>query len=201
MACAGCAQAAMKADQDWAVPPCVLLWLRLLGSSGHRSEKDVCDLVQNAKNALSARIHTPRERELVGAIEWLSNGDLGETRHAVERCLVHAPADAMLLKFQTDICLFGGFSHQMRDAIARSLPMMDCAKTPMFSFVLGMQAFALEESGDTLSAISIAKSALELNKKDMWALHALTHALDQEGRTLEAVSSIPSFFLFVGDVF
>ena len=91
MACAGCAQAAMKADQDWAVPPCVLLWLRLLGSSGHRSEKDVCDLLQNAKNALSARIHTPRERELVGAIEWLSNGDLGETRHAVERCLLHAP--------------------------------------------------------------------------------------------------------------
>ena len=52
----------------------------------------------------------------------------------------------------------------MRDALARSLPYMDTAKTPMFSYVLGMYAFSLEESGDTRAGIAMAKSALEYNR-------------------------------------
>ena len=59
--CAGCAAEAMKADPDCAVPPCVMLWLRLLGSSGKRGEQDVKDLLQCAKRALDIRPHTLRE--------------------------------------------------------------------------------------------------------------------------------------------
>ena len=167
--------------------PCILLWLRLLGSSGKRSEQEVADLVQRAKRALDARQHTVRERELVAAIECLAEGDLEQTCQAIERCLVYAPADAMLLKFQNDICLFGGFSQRMCDAIGRSLPAMHPTDTPMFSYVLGMRAFSLEETGDTASAVSVAKVALEQNKADAWALHALTHALTEEGRSAEVL--------------
>ena len=73
----------------------------------------------------------------------------------------------------------------MRDAVARSLPYLDTAKTPMFSYVLGMYAFSLEESGDTRAGIAMAQSALEYNRRDAWALHALSHALDAEGRVGE----------------
>ena len=59
--CAGCAAEAMKVDPDCAVPPCVMLWLRLLGSSGKRGEQDVTDLLQCAKRALDVRPHTLRE--------------------------------------------------------------------------------------------------------------------------------------------
>jgi hypothetical protein len=55
----------------------------------------------------------------------------------------------------------------------------------MFSYVLGMYAFSLEESGDTRAGIAMAKSALEYNRRDAWALHALSHALDAEGRVGE----------------
>ena len=175
----------MAADQDCAVPACILLWLRLLGSSGKRNETQVVDLLQSAKRALEVREHTARERELVSASHLLAAGDLEQTRLAVERCLVLAPNDAMLLKFQTDICLLGGFPQEMRDAVERSLPYMDPAKTPMFSYVLGMYAFSLEESGDTRAGIAMAKSALEYNRRDAWALHALSHALDAEGRVGE----------------
>ena len=81
----------MAADQDCAVPACILLWLRLLGSSGKRNETQVVDLLQSAKRALEVREHTARERELVSAIHLLAAGDLEQTRLAVERCLVHAP--------------------------------------------------------------------------------------------------------------
>jgi tetratricopeptide (TPR) repeat protein len=177
----------MEEDPDCAVMPCILLWLRLLGSSGKRGESEVTDLVQRSKSALGVREHTMREHELVVAIEWLAEGDLEQACHAIERCLVYAPADAMLLKFQNDVCLFGGFSQRMRDAIGRSLPAMDPAQTPMFSYVLGMRAFSLEETGDTGSAISVAKVALEQNQADAWALHALAHALNEEGRGAEVL--------------
>ena len=182
-----CAVAAMQADPSCAVPPCVLLWLRLLGSSGKRSEQDAVDLMERAECALQARAHTARERALVGAMRLLAAGDLTRTLHIVERCLAYAPTDVMLLKFHNDICLFGGFSRQMRDAIFRCLPAMDDKKTPMFSYVLGMQAFALEETGDTKSAITVAQAALDAFPQDTWALHALLHALDSEGRATEAM--------------
>lgn len=177
----------MEEDPDCAVMPCVLLWLRLLGSSGKRGESEVTGLVERSKRALNVRPHTLRERELVSAIEWLADGDLEKTCQAIERCLVYTPEDAMLLKFQNDVCLFGGFSRRMRDAIGRSLPAMNPAETPMYSYVLGMRAFALEETGDTRSAISVAKDALEQNRADTWALHALAHALTEEGRAAEVM--------------
>ena len=119
----------MEEDPDCAVMPCVLLWLRLLGSSGKRSEAEVAVLVQRAKRALDVREHTARERELVAAIEHLAVGDLELTCQAIERCLVYVPVDAMLLKFQNDVCLFGGFSQRMLDAIGRSLLSCDVASS------------------------------------------------------------------------
>jgi hypothetical protein len=181
----GCAAAARAADPECAVPLCVLLWLRLLGSSGKRGEQDVLELLQGAHRALEARTHTPREHALVVAVKYLATGDLENTVLAIERCLVHAPSDVMLLKFHGDICLFGGFKPQMRDMIARCLSSMDPASTPMFSFVYGMQAFALGETDDTAASIRMANKALAVNAKDVWALHALLHALDFEGRAME----------------
>ena len=71
----------------------------------------------------------------------------------------------------------------MRDAVARSLPCMDAAKTPMFSYVLGMYAFSLEESGETRAGIAMAESALEYNRRDAWALHCFTKPLCLAART------------------
>jgi hypothetical protein len=57
-----------------------------------------------------------------------------------------AQSDTMLLKLQNDLCYFLGLSFRMRDGVARALPFLLQDTTPMYSYVLGMYAFALEES-------------------------------------------------------
>ena len=46
---------------------------------------------------------------------------------------------------------------------------------PGYHYVLGMHAFGLEESGDYARAEEQGRAALELDRRDPWAVHAVAH--------------------------
>lgn len=53
---------------------------------------------------------------------------------------------------------------------------------PGYSFVLGMHAFGLEECNQYPEAESAGLRALELAPEDCWAVHAVTHVMEMQGR-------------------
>ena len=75
----------------------------------------------------------------------------------------------------------------MRDSIARVLPAWP-TDHDFHGYLLGMHAFGLEESGDYRAAETAGRRAVERNPADTWAVHAVAHVLEMEGRQLEGIA-------------
>ena len=180
----GTALAAAEEDEDFALPVCLLLWLKLLGSSGNLDDKDVVELVKRMERAASSREHTDREKGIVSAVLEISRGRIEAAIDLVEQVAVLSPHDAMLAKLQNDLVYFTGLSRRMRDFNARALSAMN-DKTPLIGYVYGMYAFTCEESDDFAKALVYADKALEVNERDVWAIHAKAHVYETMGLAQE----------------
>ena len=76
----------------------------------------------------------------------------------------------------------------MRDSVARVSPEWR-DDDPLTSFVLGLRAFGLEETGDYAAAGSFrARGAAPRNPGDAWAAHALAHVFEMTSRPEEGVA-------------
>ena len=72
----------------------------------------------------------------------------------------------------------------LRDRSARALPYWR-RSVPGPGFVAGMYAFGLEEAGDYARAEEYGREAVGANGQDGWAVHAVTHVLEMQGRAGE----------------
>ena len=61
---------------------------------------------------------------------------------------------------------------------------------PRYGKFLGIHAFALEENGAFEQAQALGRRALSLDPEDPWAIHAVAHCLEMEGRTAEGLAWI-----------
>ena len=76
-----------------------------------------------------------------------------------ETILVDHPTDALALRLAQDAYYFLGRSLAIRDCAARVLPAWD-RDNPLTSFILGLYAFGLEETGDLKRAEDVGREAL-----------------------------------------
>ena len=91
---------------------------------------------------------------------------------------------ALMLGHQLDFFL--GDAQGLRDRPARSLPEFD-PDHPHAAFVRGMMAFGLEEAGHYGQAESAGLAAVEANSDDVWAIHAVVHTYEMQGRVDEGI--------------
>jgi tetratricopeptide (TPR) repeat protein len=63
---------------------------------------------------------------------------------------------------------------------------------PLTSFVFGLYAFGLEETGDLKRAEDFGRKALARNPRDAWATHALAHVMETANRHEEGVAFLKS---------
>ena len=94
----------------------------------------------------------------------------------------------MLFQNRFDLTLTAGNAIELRDRIARRLPDLAPA-TALCGHYLAMHAFGLEEMGDYALPERAARTALEHNRQDAPAVHALVHVMEmtqpvEEGREL-----------------
>jgi tetratricopeptide (TPR) repeat protein len=60
-------------------------------------------------------------------------------------------------------------------------------------YLMGMLAFGLEQSNHLAQAERLARFALEINRADPWAQHAVIHAMETQERYLEGITWMESF--------
>jgi tetratricopeptide (TPR) repeat protein len=149
---------------------------------------DVPDVA--AARQMAARLDTlalnDRETAHRAALDtWLS-GDWHGAARRLDALLIRWPADLLGLLVGHQLDFYLGDAANLRDRVGRSLPAIDPAH-PHHGYVRGMYAFGLEESGNYQLAERHGLAALERNRDDVWATHAVTHVYEMQGRVDEGI--------------
>ncbi|HYE49642.1 MAG TPA: tetratricopeptide repeat protein [Azospirillaceae bacterium] len=127
-----------------------------------------------------------RERGHIAAARAWADGDLARAGDLYGRVLLDHPRDLLALQLAHQCDFFTGRSSMLRDRVAQVLPCWD-ASTPGYGYVLGMHAFGLEETALYARAEETGRRAVELNPRDPWAIHAVAHVMEMEGRTADGI--------------
>jgi len=139
-----------------------------------------------AAAAASRRTPTTRERSLLEALQPWAEGDMGRSSRLLARHLVDHPRDlfALQLAHMGDLVL--GQPTLLRDRVGRALAQWSPSDVG-YGYVLGMHAFGLEECNEYARAEAAAEAALERNPADAWAVHALAHVYEMQGRAEDGI--------------
>ena len=131
-----------------------------------------------------ARKANDRERLHIAACRAWFDGSWERGIEAWGRASIEYPRDLLALQYAHlgDFSL--GYSHLLRDRVARVLPHWN-QSVPGYGFIKGMYAFGLEEAGQYHEAEEWGREAIALNKQDGWAVHAVTHVMEMQGRANE----------------
>jgi hypothetical protein len=150
--------------------------------------------IAEAHNALTAARAQPcnqRESGHLKAIGLIIDGQWRAAARALEDVSMAFPHDALALQAGHVLDFYTGDARMLRDRVARVLPEWS-ESMPGFHAVLGMHAFGLEESGHYVRAESAGRRAIELERHDAWAWHAVTHVMEMQDRIDEGVSWLTS---------
>jgi tetratricopeptide (TPR) repeat protein len=132
-----------------------------------------------------------RERRLAQAARRLVDGDWHGACAAFDRVLVEHPRDAFAAQSAHVMDFFRGDALNLRNRISRILPWWS-PSVPGYSYLLGMHAFGLEECNQYAEAEETGRRALALQPKDGWAVHAVTHVMEMQGRIVEGIDWLES---------
>lgn len=146
---------------------------------------------QAARGNLAAMGEMPLGTFEAGHAEALAHvlaGDWSAGGLALEYHSMRFPRDLLGLQIGHLIDFFRANARSLRDRVARALPHWD--GVPRRSFVLGMHAFGLEESGDHARAEEAGRAALDADPRDAWAHHAVAHVMEMQGRAADGLAWI-----------
>ncbi len=133
-----------------------------------------------AAEALSSQANE-RERGHTAALRAWVDGDFHAAVEYWETVLVDFPRDLLALQLVhlSDVLL--GHTVEQRDCVARVLPAWH-EGVPGYGFVLGFYAFGLEEGRDFSRAEELGRRAVAINPNDAYAIHAVAHVMEMQGR-------------------
>jgi tetratricopeptide (TPR) repeat protein len=157
------------------------------------SEQRYARLARESLAAAEALEHAAnaRERGLLAAARALVAGQWDGASRALDAVLRRHPRDALAIQTAHLMDFYRGDALNLNRRIARVLPAWD-ERLPGYSYVLGMQAFGLEEAGHYAAAEAAGRRALELQPADGWAVHAVTHVMEMQGRIDEGIAWLTS---------
>ncbi len=127
-----------------------------------------------------------RERRHAHALKLWAAGDWEAHRAELDRLLAEYPRDLLALQVGHLADFFHADRDNLRGRVARSMPAWS-RDDPGYGFLLGMQAFGLEECGAYGEAEENGRRAIELEADDCWAQHALAHVMEMQARQTEGI--------------
>ncbi len=176
------AKRALAADPDFPLALCLRGYFYLmLGVPAVLPKARAC-LDKARKTA-----ETPREEGHAAALANWCGGDLLGALARWEDILIDHPTDLLALRLAHSLHFDLGQSQGLRDSVARVLPAWD-ADMPGYGYVLGMHGFGLEECDDYAGAEAAGRRAVEIDGADIWAVHAVAHVMEMQGRQREGIA-------------
>jgi hypothetical protein len=173
--------AAYAADPVWPLP--LLMHAGFLLSLTEPSVvAEANALIDQAESLMTSA--NDRERDHLAALRTLAAGDWPGACRAWEALLLRHPRDALALQWAHLFDFYRGDAGDLCGRVARVLPEWDEAD-PLHPYVLGLHAFGLEESHRHAEAEATGRRALAGTAKVPWAIHAVTHVMEMEGRYRE----------------
>ncbi len=124
---------------------------------------------------------SPRERAHLQAVQQLQEGRWHQACRIWDGLLIEHPRDALALQWAQLWDFYRGDAAGLRQRPARALPEWDQAD-PLYAHVLALHAFGLEESNLYPQAEDTGRRALALNPQAPWAVHAVAHVMEMQGR-------------------
>jgi hypothetical protein len=128
-----------------------------------------------------------REQAHYGALQLLQAGDWHAASAAWEALLLKHPRDALALQWAHLFDFYRGDAINLRQRVARVLPEWDEADA-LRPYVLGQYAFGLEEAQLYEQAEETGRLALSGAAKVPWAIHAVAHVMEMQGRFEEGAA-------------
>ncbi|RED12104.1 tetratricopeptide repeat protein [Pontivivens insulae] len=177
--------AVLKAEPEFALGHAVkgLLYLSL-GRSELRPT--VMEALELAQNAAAQGDVTARERRFIVALGLAVEGHMGRAAAVLDDVVRTTSGDALAMKLVQALRFMLGDAAGMRASIVLAKPGF-AGDHSFRGFVLGCEAFALEETGDYAGAERAGRAGLELAPDDAWGLHAVAHVHDMTGRAEDGV--------------
>ena len=169
---------AAGADPGWALPP--------LMKAGFLASLTEPALLPEAQAHLeAAREHigaaTVRERAHFEAVEHVLQGRWHTACRIWDQVLVEHPRDALALQWAHLWDFYRGDAVQLRQRPARALPEWD-RDDPLWPHVMAQYAFGLEECNLYPQAEEVGRTALAADPRVPWAVHAVAHVMEMQGR-------------------
>ena len=174
--------AALAAAPHMAMAHVLKAYLHLLGT-----EPLALPVARDCLAAAADLAGTERERGHVAAVRLLTEGRWSAAGRVLEDVSVDYPLDALALQAGHSIDFFRGDSRMLRDRIARALPAWSTS-IPGYHALRGMHAFGLEETGDYTQAERQGRKAVELERRDTWAWHAVAHTYEMRNQPKEGLA-------------
>ncbi|WP_146909802.1 tetratricopeptide repeat protein [Arenimonas daejeonensis] len=160
----------------------MLAWLFLTAS-----EAGPAGLAATTLKAAEGLSATPREQAHLRAATAWAEGRWRLAARGLEDISIAHPRDALALQVGHLLDFFTGDARMLRDRISRALPAWS-AEQPGYHAILGMHAFGLEECGQYAQAEFVGHRALELDRRDGWAWHAVAHVMEMQDRVDEGIA-------------
>ena len=132
---------------------------------------------------------TPREAQHLAGLEAWLGGDLSSAAACWDAVLADHPQDIVALKLAQYLHFYLGDAAAMRRSVSGPLPAWN-EDLAGYGYVLGLNAFALEECGDYAGAEASGRDAVARNPGDIWAAHAVAHVIEMQDRAEEGAQWI-----------
>jgi hypothetical protein len=152
------------------------------------SEQGALPLIQETAAAferLGDRATSREQAHATAARAWLE-GRFERAAHLYGAIAMENPRDLIAIQAAHVIDFNLGDSIMLRDHVAEALPYWN-HEVPGYGYLLGMHAFGLEETANYGRAEDVGRHALSLNSRDPWAVHAVQHVFEMQGRVHDGV--------------
>ncbi len=169
---------ATNADPGWLLPHVMKAGFLLSLTEPGMAQQADAHLAQARALAKNA---TARERAHLQAVQMVMEGRWHAACRTWDELLIEHPQDALALQWVQLWDFYRGDAVGLRARPARVLPAWD-EGDPLYAHVLALHAFGLEENNLYPQAEEAGRRALAANPRVPWAVHAVAHVMEMQGR-------------------
>ncbi len=176
-------KATLAADPDFALAHILKGYLMMLSFK----EANVPAAVEGlaAADNLIGRASGREQAHAAALRAWIS-GDLDRTLAIWEQILDEHPRDVLALRLHHFNAFWLGRPAAMAREVEQALPYYS-RDLAGWGTLLACRCFAHEELGNYTLAEAAGRDAIDVDKGDLWAAHAVAHILEMQGRCAEGI--------------